>query len=412
MHSTTHRFGQTLAAVAHLVVYGLLGFAVLSTLFSLLGLGVGLLIVVIGVIPLGLFAISLAGIDRWEDRRVAGLFDVDVPRRPLRRSSRTDWLRLPQTLWMQITDGTNWLGLLHFFLISVLGTVVIGLLQLAATAVAFLLSTAVSRDGAMYSLLGIHLTSAVAVVTAIGVILLALGGSLALGFAHRAISNALIVPSREEELERTAVVATKRRDDAVSAASIERARLERDLHDGVQPRLVSVGMTLGMAKAKMETDPAAAAALIDEAHTSTKAAITELRQLARGFHPAVLEDRGLDAALSALAARSHVPVLLDVALTQRCAPQTESAMYFAIAESITNAAKHSGASSCRVTVRERPGGMLWARVEDDGRGGAQRIPGGGIDGIAGRVSAAGGTLSLTSPVGGPTTIEVSLPCAS
>src|SRR5690606_25403670 len=156
----------------------------------------------------------------------------------------------------------------------------------------------------------------------------------------------------------------------------------------------------------------AAAALIDEAHTSTKAAITELRQLARGIHPAVLADRGLDAARSALAARSHIPVHLDVRLSSRCTPETEAAMYFAVAESLTNAAKHSQAASARVTILERPGNMIWARIEDDGQGGARRLPGGGIDGVANRVAAAGGTFSLTGQPGGPTTSEAGLPCAS
>lgn len=180
-------------------------------------------------------------------------------------------------------------------------------------------------------------------------------------------------------------------------------------------------MTLGLAQQKIDSDPAAAKALIDEAHTSTKAAITELRQLARGIHASVLDDRGLDAALSALAARSPVPVVLDVRLDGRCSRTAEAALYFSIAESITNAAKHSRASECRVTVRRRtepgPGDTaetvwLWARVEDNGVGGARVIPGGGLDGIVNRIVAAGGTSRLDSPHGGPTALEVSVPCAS
>jgi signal transduction histidine kinase len=205
------------------------------------------------------------------------------------------------------------------------------------------------------------------------------------------------------------------RAGAVRASEVERTRIERDLHDGVQPRLVSVGMTLGMAQQKIDTDPAAARALIDEAHTSTKAAITELRQLARGIHASVLDDRGLDAALSALAARSHVPVALDVRVDGRCSSTTEAAVYFVIAESLTNAAKHARATDVRVVVRSRDeanGRALWARVEDNGIGGATVLPGGGLDGIMNRIVAAGGTARLDSPVGGPTALEVSVPCAS
>ena len=129
-----------------------------------------------------------------------------------------------------------------------------------------------------------------------------------------------MIPSREQHYAEAAQASSAQRAGAVRAAEVERTRIERDLHDGIQPRLVSVGMTLGLAQQKVDDDPEAAKALISEAHTSTKAAITELRQLARGIHASVLDDRGLDAALSALAARSHIPVQLDVRLTRGAAP--------------------------------------------------------------------------------------------
>ena len=221
--------------------------------------------------------------------------------------------------------------------------------------------------------------------------------------------------AREAELTERVRASTAQREGAVRAADVERTRIERDLHDGVQPRLVSVGMTLGLAQQKIDSDPAAAKDLISEAHTSTKAAITELRQLARGIHASVLDDRGLDAALSALASRSPIPVQLDVRMdpsAPRPAREAEAAVYFSIAESLTNAAKHSRASEARVTVRLREGNILWARVEDNGMGGAQVLPGGGLDGIANRILAAGGTFRLDSPQGGPTSLEVNVPCAS
>ena len=130
----------------------------------------------------------------------------------------------------------------------------------------------------------------------------------------------------------------------------------------------------------------------------------------------MLDDRGLDAALSAVAGRSHIPVNLDVRLPHRCDRATEAAVYFAIAEGLTNAAKHSRASEARVTVRMRDDDAgrpyIWARVEDNGTGGARIVPGGGLDGISNRVVAAGGTMQVDSPVGGPTALEVSVPCAS
>lgn len=412
MH-TNHRFGRTLLAATHLAVYGLVGWAVLSMLAALAGAGVGMLVILVGVVPLALFAYAIAGIARWEDARVAGLFGVEIAPRPLRASRRTDWLRVPETVWLQLTDRRNWIGLGHFALVTLLGSLLLGVVQLICYAVAAILSFAVSGWNGAFTMFGFALSGWTGSAVAAVVIVAGLFACFGIARLHEPLSlSMLVAPAQQAALATETAAAVRRRDDAVNAASIERTRIERDLHDGVQPRLVSVGMTLGMARAKLQSDPEAAAALIDEAHTSTKAAITELRQLARGFHPAVLEDRGLDAALSALAARSPVPVQLDVAVAGRCTPQTESAMYFAIAESITNVAKHSGAGTCAVIVRQRPGGMLWARVQDDGGGGAQRIPGGGIDGVAGRVSAAGGTFTLNSPIGGPTTIEVSLPCAS
>ena len=242
--------------------------------------------------------------------------------------------------------------------------------------------------------------------------LLAVAGIVGLGILHGVLARAIMVPSREAQLAEAARTSSVQREGAVRAADVERTRIERDLHDGVQPRLVSVGMTLGLAQQKIDTDPDAARALVAEAHMSTKAAITELRQLARGIHTSVLDDRGLDAALSALAGRSVIPVHLDIRMEGRCNRDTEAAAYFAIAEALTNAAKHSRGTECRVVVRRREPGTLWARVEDNGIGGATVIAGGGLDGIVNRVLAAGGEARIDSPAGGPTTVEVSIPCAS
>src|SRR5690606_3998791 len=148
----------------------------------------------------------------------------------------------------------------------------------------------------------------------VGIVGLIVSAAIVVGIAplHALLTRAILVPSREAILAEQARTAGMQREGAVRASEVERTRIERDLHGGVQPRLVSVGMTLGLAQQKIDSDPAAAKELIDEAHTSTKAAITELRQLARGIHTSVLDDRGLDAALSALAGRSHIPVQLDV----------------------------------------------------------------------------------------------------
>ena len=257
-------------------------------------------------------------------------------------------------------------------------------------------------------------------------VLMALG-ALGVTRAHAALAPSLVgLPSRRELAQ--AVHATReQRASAVRSADLERTRIERDLHDGVQPRLVSVGMTLGLARHKIDSDPDGARALIAEAHSSTKTALTELRQVSRGIHASVLADRGLDAALSSLAARNPLPVELDMRLDDAVGPggesaapdpryrEAETAAYYLIAEALTNAAKHARATGCRVQGRIREAGTpqasLWIRVEDDGVGGARIVPGGGLDGIAQRVHGAGGTCTLASPDGGPTSLEVSLPCA-
>lgn len=404
------RFGTALATIAHLAAYGTLGWFALAAVFVLVALSLGLLpVLAIGLLFVALLALWLRGTWLLEANRVAALFGTEVRQAPLRRSVRSDGWRVPHTLLLQFADPNNWAAVLHAFLITVLGTVTLGAVQLLATGLGMLVWP---FTGTTFGILGWWVGGFWAVPVGLLAIVVALAGLFALAISHRALSLAVFARNREQELQDAARQATVRRGEAIRAAEVERARIERDLHDGLQPRLVSVGMTLGLARQQLPQNPAAAAGLIDEAHTSTKAAITELRQLARGFHPAVLEDRGLDAALSALAAQSPIPVTLDVQLLGRCAAATEAAAYFAIAEAVTNAGKHATATNVQVTVRLRPGGNLWARVEDDGLGGARRIAGGGIDGVANRVHAAGGSFTLSSPAGGPTTIEVSLPCAS
>jgi signal transduction histidine kinase len=197
----------------------------------------------------------------------------------------------------------------------------------------------------------------------------------------------------------------------VSIAIADRRQIERDLHDGAQQRLLALGMDLGMALEKFETDPAGAKDLLDGAHAELQRAVAELRNLARGIHPAVLTDRGLDAALSALAARSPVPVHLDVELRERPPASVEATAYFIVAEALTNAARYAGASAVDVRVR-LVGDSLRIEIADDGVGGAEQRPGGGLAGLADRASSVEGSLEVTSPAGGPTIVAAELPCAS
>lgn len=404
---------STIATAAHLAALSLLGPLAIAALTAVAATSFGLVFVGgIGLLLVPIVGYLIWAIAWFEENRIAGLYRAPVPERRMPRSTRTDWLRWPHTILKQFTSRDNWRSLLNITIATILGVFSIFLWQAALTGSVFAASAIRGgKDSFADPWFDISLSRGGAITVGVLAFIAALVGVYVLTVAHRSVSLQLMVPSREAEYAQQASAAAVRREEAMRAAEVERTRIERDLHDGVQPRLVSVGMTLGMAKAKLESDPEAAAALIEEAHASTKEAITELRQLARGIHPAVLEDRGLDAALSAVAARSHIPVQLDVQLDGRCSQVAEAAMYFAVSEALTNAAKHSGATSCRVTIMPRPGNLLWARIEDNGNGGAHRVPGGGIDGVANRVAAAGGSMYVVSPPGGPTSIEVSIPCA-
>ena len=186
-------------------------------------------------------------------------------------------------------------------------------------------------------------------------------------------------------------------------------RIERDLHDGAQVRLTALAMTLGEIKESLAERGSADATLrlAVTAHQNAKDTLTELRDLARGIHPPVL-DRGLEPALSALAGTSAIPVTLNVAITARPSPAIEAIAYYCAAELLANAAKHSAASRVCLSLRERDLGLALA-VTDDGRGGAHLAPGGGLAGLAERVQTVDGRLQLLSPPGGPTSITIELP---
>ena len=198
------------------------------------------------------------------------------------------------------------------------------------------------------------------------------------------------------------------RADVVDAAEAERRRIERDLHDGAQQRLVALAMSLGLAREKLDSDPAAARSLVDEAHREAKNALVELRDLARGLHPPVLTDRGLRAAISGLASRTPVPVEVDVRVERRLPPSIEGIAYFVVSETLTNVARHSGATRVRAVVADT-GSVLVVEVSDDGIGGASAERGSGLRGLADRVRAVDGTFRVTSPNGGPTTVRADLP---
>jgi signal transduction histidine kinase len=204
---------------------------------------------------------------------------------------------------------------------------------------------------------------------------------------------------------------TSTRAAALDAHAAELRRIERSLHDGTQNRIVAVTVLLGAAKRAMSRNPAEAEAALERAQSAAEQALAELRAVVRSILPPVLSNRSLADALSALAAASPVPCRLDTDVPRRCAASVEATAYYVVAEGLTNVAKHSAARQATVEVRQQ-GDTLTVRITDDGRGGADQHNGSGLAGIRRRAEAHDGTLSLASPPGGPTTLEVSLPCGS
>jgi signal transduction histidine kinase len=247
----------------------------------------------------------------------------------------------------------------------------------------------------------------------VGLVLLAPAAWLVrgLGHLHGLLARALLGPSDKQALAARAAALAESRDHAVDAAVAERHRIERALHDGAQQRLTSVAMDLGMAKGKLETDPEAGRELVETAHSEVKRAIAELRDLARGIRPAVLADRGLDAAVSDLTRRCPVPVQVYVEAGLRVPEPVEETAYFVLAEALTNVAKHAHATRTWVTVA-RVGETVRVEVADDGAGGAAPSSGSGLAGLSDRVAGLSGTLEVSSPLGGPTTVCAELPCVS
>ncbi|MCX5339979.1 sensor histidine kinase [Streptomyces atratus] len=207
---------------------------------------------------------------------------------------------------------------------------------------------------------------------------------------------------------------TESRAGAVEAHGAELRRIERDLHDGAQARIVALSMRIGLAKQLLDRDPAAARIRLDEAQDGAEAALAELRHVVRGIHPPVLTDRGLAGAVRALAADVSVPVTAEldgVEDGRRLPAAIEAAAYFVIAEALTNISKHSGATAATVRIDRTPG-TLRVAIGDDGHGGADERAGSGLVGIRRRIAALDGTTRINSPTGGPTHIEVELPCGS
>jgi signal transduction histidine kinase len=249
-------------------------------------------------------------------------------------------------------------------------------------------------------------------VAGVGVLLIPVCGLLVRGITRLELAAMvpLLRPPRGEELAERVDVLTSTRAGAVDAQAAELQRIERDLHDGAQARLVALAMSLGMAEEKLDSDPAQARELLAEARGEARTALIELRDLARGIHPPILADRGLEAAITSIAARSPLAVTVEADLPTRPPAAVEAAAYFVVAEALANATKHSGARAVLVRLGLRDDALV-AEVADDGRGGADPRSS-GLLGLRRRVEALDGTLSVVSPAGGGTTLHAELPAGS
>ena len=403
---------RTWLALIHHLVGLFLGCAVIFVVTFGLGFGVGMLILFVGLPILGLTLRLADWFARAERARFALLLGVRIPAWPAAARAGYRWGLVPR--WRMFTERATWgeigYALLRLPVSAVTVTVSIGAWSLGLTMLALPFYNHYLPSGGAEIGDTVLRGSSVTVVSAIGLAVLIAAPQLTRGLAtaDTAMSRRLLGPpsdlaARVSELEIS-------RERVVDAAEGERRRIERDLHDGAQQRLVALAMELGRAQAKFADDPDGARVLVDQAHAQAKEALTELRNLVRGVHPPVLTERGLDAALSGLAALCPIPVDVHVDVPVRPKSAVEAVAYFMVAEALTNVAKHSRASQAKVVV-EGHGypGTLTVMISDDGIGGAN--PGSpGLAGLADRVSGVDGRLSVESPSGGPTIIAAELPC--
>jgi signal transduction histidine kinase len=397
------------ASCAYVALSGALG--TFSFVVALVGVSVGtpLLIVALAGLPILWFVFAFDhGLAKLERNRASAMLGVDFavrrfpragspPRRMLNwMGSRGCWLELAYALVALPLLG--WLG--GFLTFCAWGG---GLAFISFPAWGW----AAAGEGSLLGAdIGFAASAVVHVVAGAALLCAAPWVSRGVAAVQVAMARLLLEPSDRERLTARVDTLEETRAGMVAAADAERRRIERDLHDGAQQRLVALAMTLGRAKAA--DDPDSARELLDEAHGEAKEALVELRNLARGIHPAVLTDRGLDAAVSALAARCPVPVAVEVDLPHRAAPSVEAIAYFVVAEALTNVAKHSQASRARLEVRI-VGDELSVEVCDNGRGGAD-TDGSGLRGLRDRVRAVDGILMVVSPPAEGTTLRVELPC--
>jgi signal transduction histidine kinase len=397
-------------AVVHLLLS-----AVALALFVIEVVAISLTPITVGALMLFVVVPMVGGLAGWHRQLAAHYLGEPVAPMPYRP---TQGLSLLGRLWRWACDPARWRDLLWLLLDFVLGFTLTLLVVTFFLAIVWYLIYpflfAVTPRGVFDMDLGIYrIDTQQRSFLAWGFAAIAAG----LWFLLAAplmrlkvlIDRALLCGGRTEQLRRRVQDLAESRAVSVDFSAAELRRIERDLHDGAQARMVSLGMSLGMADELMDTDPVAARRLLAEARSTSSAALGDLRSVVRGMHPPVLADRGLAGAVQALALDMAVPVLVTIDVAGRPPAPVESATYFAVAECLANVAKHAEATRAWVALSHADG-LLRAEVGDDGRGGADPGAGTGMIGVSRRLSAFDGTMELSSPVGGPTLVVLEVPC--
>ncbi|KOG84328.1 MULTISPECIES: sensor histidine kinase [Streptomyces] len=414
------RLRSSSAAAGRGLFLSVVGLAVSTALFVLAVVSISFILLGIGVFttPVVLEAVRKHANQRRLWAATWSSVRIPVPYRPFPKDLRPGVTGQVERTTLMLKDPATWRDLLWLLVDmtagSVLAVVAAGLMLYPVESVVLAAGLwRVFQDEPywyMFVPVDSQLTGLAAL--ALGIVLFHVGlrATEAVLRAHFLLARTVLAPARDEELARRVERLTETRHEAVDTAASELRRIERDLHDGAQARLVAMGMNLGTIEALVEKDPAQAKKMLAMARESSAEALTELRDLVRGIHPPVLAERGLGDAVRALALRLPVATEVTVELAGRAEAPVESAAYFAVSEALTNAVKHAQAERVYVDLHHTEG-MLRISVTDDGKGGAVAGPGSGLSGIERRLGTFDGVLAVSSPAGGPTMVTMEIPCA-
>jgi signal transduction histidine kinase len=383
----------TWVAAGYLAVGMFAAIAWFTATVVLLSVSLPLLLVLAGF-PLVYLSFGVIDAIARVERQRAEWVGVAIDPRPLRQStSAVDWL------WVRLGDPARWRQVAYL------------LVGIVMWPIAFGLAAALYVTGfqAVFSIFEVNvLTFVLQAILAVAVLGFAPRATVWMARQTAAVSDFFLGRDETTRLRQRVDDLSGQRDEILEAVAAERRRIERNLHDGVQQQLVALGIDLGLAAQKIDDDPATASVLVDDARGKARALIGELRTIGRGLHPAILEDRGLDAALSAVVSNARIPITVDVQPGLVLPVETAETAYFVASEAVSNIMKHSEAQVASIKIYDR-GDVLHLSIHDDGRGGADLTSGTGLAGMAARVGGVDGHFDLHSPAGGPTTLTIELP---